>query len=191
MIGYLLEQELRNALPGRDVATLLTQVVVDASDPAFRAPTKPIGPVYAEEEARRLAAERGWTVAPDGKAFRRVVPSPEPRDIVELGTIRLLVEAGVLVVCAGGGGIPVTVDESGALRGVEAVIDKDLSAALLARLVGADFLLMLTDVAAVERNWGTRLASRSAAPPRTTSCRRSSPPARWRRRSRRPAASSR
>ncbi len=158
MIGYLLEQELRNALPGRAVATLLTQVVVDTSDPAFGAPTKPIGPVYGEAEARLLAAERGWAVAPDGGAFRRVVPSPEPLDIVELGTIRLLVEAGVLVVCAGGGGIPVTVDGSGALRGVEAVIDKDLSAALLARLVGADFLLMLTDVAAVERNWGTRLA---------------------------------
>ena len=166
MIGYLLEQELRNVLPGRDVATLLTQVVVDAADPAFRRPAKPIGPVYPEPEARRLAAERGWTVAPDGTAFRRVVASPEPRDIVELGTIRLLVEAGVLVVCAGGGGIPVTVDRHGALRGIEAVIDKDLSAALLARLVGADFLLMLTDVAAVERNWGTPLATpiRWAAP---------------------------
>jgi carbamate kinase len=156
MIGYLLEQALGNELHGRAVATLLTQVVVDPGDPAFERPTKPVGPVYDEERARRLAAKRGWTVAPDGNRFRRVVPSPEPRDIVELTTIRLLVEAGVLVICIGGGGIPVVVDEAGALHGVEAVIDKDLSAALLARLLGADLLLMLTDVAAVERGFGTR-----------------------------------
>jgi carbamate kinase len=158
MIGYLLEQALANRLRGRPIATLLTQVVVDPTDPAFAAPTKPVGPVYAEAEARRLAAERGWTVAPDGDRFRRVVPSPEPRDIVELSTIRLLVQAGVLVICVGGGGIPVVVDEAGALLGVEAVIDKDLSAALLARLLRADLLLMLTDVPAVERDWGTAKA---------------------------------
>ncbi|HEU0335408.1 MAG TPA: carbamate kinase [Gaiellaceae bacterium] len=155
MIGYLLEQELENALPGRRVATLLTQVVVAPDDAAFGRPTKPIGPVYAETDARRLAAERGWTVARDGPAWRRVVSSPEPRAIVELETIRLLVEHGVLVVCTGGGGIPV-VREHGLLRGVEAVIDKDLAAAVLARELGADLLLLLTDVPAVERGFGTR-----------------------------------
>jgi carbamate kinase len=154
MIGYLLEQELENALPGRRVATLLTQVVVAADDPAFGRPTKPIGPVYREAEARRFAARRGWTVARDGAAWRRVVPSPEPHAIVELETIRLLVEHGVLVVCTGGGGIPV-VEEHGLLRGVEAVIDKDFAAALLARDLGADVLLLLTDVSAVERGFGT------------------------------------
>jgi carbamate kinase len=166
MIGYLLEQSLANALPGRSVATLLTQVVVDRRDPAFERPTKPIGPVYEEAEARRLAAERGFAVAPDGPHFRRVVPSPEPLAIVEIEALRLLVEQGVLVVCVGGGGIPVVVGGDGALRGVEAVIDKDLSAALLARLLVADFLLMLTDVAAVERDWGTAKARpiRRAAP---------------------------
>lgn len=155
MIGYLLEQALRNELPGRSVATLLTQIVVDPADPAFGRPSKPIGPVYTEAEARRLAAERGWAIALDGESFRRVVASPEPLQVVELEAIRLLVAAGVLVICGGGGGIPVVVDESGALYGVEAVIDKDLSAALLARLLEADALLLLTDVPAVERDRGT------------------------------------
>jgi carbamate kinase len=156
MIGYLLEQALRNRLPGRPVATLLTQIVVDPADPAFAHPSKPIGPIYSEADARRLAAERGWAVAPDGESFRRVVASPEPLQVLELEAIRLLVAAGVLVICSGGGGIPVVVDnDDGALYGVEAVIDKDLSAALLARLLEADALLMLTDVAAVERGWGT------------------------------------
>ncbi len=158
MIGYLLEQGLANELPERQVATLLTQVVVDRCDAAFAAPTKPIGPVYTEQEARRLARELGFAVAADGTAFRRVVPSPEPRAIVELEALRILVDAGVLVVCVGGGGIPVVTDRSGALRGVEAVCDKDLSAALLARELEADFLLMLTDVGVVERNWGTDAA---------------------------------
>jgi carbamate kinase len=155
MIGYLLEQALTNALRSRRVATLLTQVIVDPFDPAFDEPSKPIGPVYPEEEARQLADERGWTVAEDGSHFRRVVPSPEPQTIVECETIRLLVEAGVLVVCLGGGGIPVLADQHGALRGVEAVIDKDLSAGLLAAQLEADFLLMLTDIPAVQREWGT------------------------------------
>ena len=132
MIGYLLEQALNNALPERATATLLTQVIVQPDDPAFQQPTKPIGPAYAEAEARRLAAKFDWTVAADGDYFRRVVPSPEPHEIIELSTIKLLVAAGVVVVCTGGGGIPVVADERGALRGVEAVIDKDLSAALLA-----------------------------------------------------------
>ena len=155
MIGYLLDQELVNALGGRAVATLLTQVIVDAQDPAFSHPTKFIGPVYDRNMAELLAADRGWRVAADGRHWRRVVPSPEPRSIVELPTIRLLVEAGVLVVCVGGGGIPVIVDRDGRLRGVEAVIDKDRAAALLALGLGADALLLLTDVAAVERDHGT------------------------------------
>ncbi|MFN8224876.1 MAG: carbamate kinase [Gaiellales bacterium] len=154
MIGYLLEQSLRNRLPGRDVATLLTQVVVDRDDAAFAHPTKPIGPIYDEETARGLVTTRGWSIAPDGEHWRRVVPSPEPREIVELATIQLLLEAGVVVVCAGGGGIPV-VAENGALHGVEAVIDKDLASGLLARAIGADRLLLLTDVDAVEVDWGT------------------------------------
>jgi carbamate kinase len=155
MIGYLLEQELTNALPGRAVATLLTQVSVDTADPAFAAPTKPIGPVYDESAGRRLAAERGWAVAPDGDGVRRVVASPQPRAILELATIRLLLRAGVLVVCAGGGGIPVTVTGEGAIRGVEAVVDKDRAAALLAEELGADTLLLLTDVPRVVADWGT------------------------------------
>jgi carbamate kinase len=155
MIGYLLEQGLRNALPERDIATLLTQVVVAPDDPAFARPTKPIGPVYEEHEARHLAAERGWSIAPDGGHWRRVVPSPEPVEIVELHTVRLLVDAGVLVVCAGGGGIPVVVDGAGALRGVEAVVDKDLAAALLAESLQADLLLLLTDVSVVVRGYGS------------------------------------
>jgi carbamate kinase len=154
MIGYLIEQELRNRLPGRQVATLLTQVAVDACDPAFAKPTKPIGPVYSKQQAERLAGERGWNVAPDGDAYRRVVPSPAPQRIIELETIRLLLEAGVLVVCAGGGGIPVVETPSGGLRGIEAVIDKDRAAALLASALAADALLLLTDVDAVYADWG-------------------------------------
>jgi carbamate kinase len=153
MIGYWIDQELGNLLPGREIATLLTQVEVAPDDPAFARPSKPIGPVYDPDTARRLAAERGWQVAPeaDGR-LRRVVPSPEPRAIVELATIRILVRLGVIVVCAGGGGIPVVHDAAGR-RGVEAVVDKDLAAALLATRLGADALLSLTDVSAVYRDW--------------------------------------
>lgn len=153
MIGYLLEQELGNHLPGREIATLLTQVEVDPDDPAFSKPSKPIGPMYGEEEALRLARDRGFVVARDGDGFRRVVPSPEPRRVREIRTLRLLVDAGVVVVCSGGGGIPVMVTPSGAIRGVEAVIDKDLSAALVARDLGADLLLLLTDVEGVWADW--------------------------------------
>ena len=158
MIGYLIEQELGNQLPGRQVATLLTQVEVSPDDPAFAHPTKPIGPLYTQVEGERLAVQRGWAVALDGDAYRRVVPSPEPLRIIELSTIRLLVEAGVLVVCAGGGGIPVVVTAAGGIRGVEAVIDKDLAAALLAKELEADALLLLTDVDAVYTDWGTPAA---------------------------------
>lgn len=155
MIGYLLEQELTNLLPEQSVVTLLTQVTVDAADPAFQQPTKFIGPVYSQVEAQRLAADRGWAIAPDGAGYRRVVPSPEPRRIIELPAIRLLLEAGVLVICTGGGGIPVVVSAAGSLHGVEAVIDKDRAAALLAQTLNADGLLLLTDVPAVQHHWGT------------------------------------
>ncbi len=158
MIGYVLEQELANRLPGRSVVTVLTQVLVDPADPAFKSPTKPIGPVYTEEKARVVERELGWRIARDGVHFRRVVASPEPLGIVELPAIRMLVESGALVICAGGGGIPVAVDEHGAVHGIEAVIDKDLAAELLARSLGADLLLMLTDVSAVMRDWGTETA---------------------------------
>ena len=155
MIGYLLEQELTNELGDARVATLLTQVLVDPGDPAFGHPTKPIGPVYDRATAERLARDRGWTVAPDGHRWRRVVASPEPLAIVELRTIRLLCDAGTTVICAGGGGIPVAPDRAGRLHGVEAVIDKDLATSLLARELGADALLLLTDVPAVVAGWGT------------------------------------
>jgi carbamate kinase len=164
MIGYWIQQELSSRLPGRAVATLLTQVRVDPDDPAFAAPTKPIGPFYAEAQARRLAAERGFQVARSGRGWRRVVPSPEPREILELAAIRLLVEAGVTVVCAGGGGIPVARSPSGELRGLEAVIDKDLAAALLARDLGAHALLLLTDVPGVFAEWPPAGAPSARAP---------------------------
>jgi carbamate kinase len=157
MIGYLLTQALQNELPDRDVVTLETQVLVAADDPAFDEPSKPIGPVYDEPEARRLAAERGWTVAPDGGAYRRVVPSPHPLGIVELTAIELLIERGAVVICAGGGGVPVVSTAAG-LRGVEAVVDKDLTAAVLAEEVEADRLVLATDVPFVERAFGTPYA---------------------------------
>jgi carbamate kinase len=157
MIGYLIVQALR-AETDASVVALLTEVAVDADDPAFAEPTKPIGPVYTAAEARRAAAEHRWDVAPDGRHYRRVVPSPQPREIVELDSIEALLGGGSIVVCAGGGGIPV-VREGNRLRGVEAVIDKDLTAALLAELLHADRLIMLTDVAFVERDWQTAAAA--------------------------------
>jgi carbamate kinase len=153
MIGYLIEQELANLLPDRRIATLITRTEVDRQDRAFRHPTKPIGPVYDKAEAERLGRERGWAVAQDGRGYRRLVPSPEPRRILEIGTIKLLVDNGVIVICSGGGGVPVVLSEWGGIHGVEAVIDKDLSAALLAIEIGADMLLILTDVSAVFTHW--------------------------------------
>ena len=129
--------------------------MVRADDPAFADPTKFVGPVYDEAQARQLAAERGWDVRQDGTAWRRVVPSPEPVALVELDMIKLLAGSGAIVVCAGGGGVPVVRDDAGALHGVEAVVDKDLTAALLARDMAADALVILTDVAAVEDGYGT------------------------------------
>jgi carbamate kinase len=155
MIGYELEQALGNASPGLCIATLLTQVEVDAQDPAFAAPSKPIGPVYTEEAAKKLAAVRGWHVAADGPHWRRVVASPLPKRILELGTIRILLEAGHTVICAGGGGIPVVQDAEKQFHGVEAVIDKDSSSALLAIALDADMLIMLTDVPHVFTEFGS------------------------------------
>jgi len=155
MIGYLLLQAVENEVPGRPVASLITQTLVSPEDPGFAHPTKFVGPTYPEDEARALAERAGWTVAPDGPAWRRVVASPEPAGIVELGIVASLLGSGAIVVCAGGGGIPVCRAEAGTLRGVEAVVDKDLTASLLARDLDADALVLLTDVAAVELDFGT------------------------------------
>lgn len=155
MLGYLFEQELRNRLPARKVAGLLTLMEVAADDPAFAHPSKPIGPMYDRAEAQRLRERYGWSVAPDGEGFRRVVSSPEPLQIIELSTIELLLTAGAVVICAGGGGIPVVRSESEGLIGVEAVIDKDLATALLAVQLQADRLLLLTDVDGVYADWQT------------------------------------
>jgi carbamate kinase len=161
MIGYLIEQELANLVPaGCRFATLLTQIEVDPGDPAFDNPTKPIGAVYGATEARRLAAERGWHVGRDGVHYRRLVPSPRPRRILELEVIELLVDLGVVVICAGGGGIPVICRPDGSFAGIEAVIDKDMASSLLARELKADVLLMLTDVDAVHAHWGEPRARR-------------------------------
>ena len=155
-IGYMIEQELENVLSKcRQVASLLTQVEVDPRDPAFRNPTKPIGPVYDKAEADNLAGTRGWVIKPDGDKYRRVVASPKPQRIPDIGVIRILIEHGVIVICAGGGGIPVVRRVNGGFIGVEAVIDKDWASALLARELNANSLLLLTDVDAVYDGWGT------------------------------------
>ncbi len=156
MIGYVIEQELGNLLPfEQPFATLLTQIGVDPNDPAFGKPTKPIGPIYDKETAEKLAAEKGWSIAPDGEHFRRVVPSPKPQRIFEIRPIRMLVDQGVIVICAGGGGIPTMYGEDGKLHGVEAVIDKDLASSLLAEELDADMLVIATDVDGVYTGWGT------------------------------------
>jgi len=153
MIGYLIEQGLANELPGREIVTLLTQVEVEIDDPNFANPSKPIGPIYGQAEARLLTTRSGWTLIPGGPGFRRAVASPAPRRIREINAIKLLIRSGIIVICAGGGGIPVVVTSAGGLQGVEAVIDKDLAAALLAEEIGADALLLLTDVPAVWTRW--------------------------------------
>jgi carbamate kinase len=160
MIGYLIEQELENALGhDRPVATLLTQVEVDPKDPAFARPTKFIGPVYDKAEAERLAQARSWSIAADGAHWRRVVPSPMPMDIPDLRVLQLLLEQDVTLICAGGGGIPVVRRPDGSLIGIEAVIDKDHATALLAHKLNADAVLLLTDVEAVFRDFGTEAQS--------------------------------
>lgn len=155
MIGYWLVQELRNAGVTQPVVCLVTQVVVAAADLATSAPTKFIGPVYSEHRAHHLARERGWTVAQDGKMWRRVVPSPQPQRVLELPAVRRLLETRAVVICGGGGGVPVIEEDSGELVGVEAVIDKDATAAAIALAIAADRMLLLTDVPAVMRDFGT------------------------------------
>jgi carbamate kinase len=157
MIGYLIEQELGNLLPfEKPLATVLTMTEVDPDDPAFSAPTKFVGPVYTDEEAHRLAAERGWTVRKDGEAWRRVVPSPIPKRIFETRPVEWLLAKGCVVICAGGGGIPTMyLKGTRTLVGVEAVIDKDRASAVLAEGLDADLLVIATDVDAAYLDWGT------------------------------------
>ncbi len=169
MIGYIVEQELRNALPnGRTCATLLTMVEVSLDDAAFSHPDKPIGAVCNQEEAAAATREHGWIMAADGAAYRRVVPSPKPVRFLQIQSVRWLLEHGAIVICAGGGGIPVVAEPAMGHRGVEAVVDKDRSAALLARQVDADLLVIATDVRAVSLDWGT---------PKARAIRRASPDA--------------
>jgi len=159
MIGYWLLQALQNALPGRQVAALVNQTLVSSADPAFADPTKFVGEVLGEQEARRLAAERGWAVRRDGDGWRRVVPSPRPQRVVETRLIRLLLQSGAIVVCGGGGGVPTIRNEDGKIEGVEAVVDKDLTASVLGEALEADALLLLTDVPYVLRGYGTAQAA--------------------------------
>ncbi len=162
MIGYMIEQELGNLVPfEKPFATILTMVEVDPEDPAFQNPSKPIGPVYSEEEARRLQAEKGWVLRPDGDRWRRVVPSPMPQRIFELRPVRWLLEKGTLVICAGGGGIPTMyLPGTRTLVGAEVVIDKDRASALLALQLEADLFVMATDADGVYLDWGTPQARR-------------------------------
>lgn len=167
MIGYIIEQELGNIIPFEDhIITVLTQIVVDPADPAFQKPSKPVGPLYDKAEADRLTREKGWQMAADGEHYRKVVPSPLPQRIIEMDTIRMLVDNGVVVICAGGGGIPVAYDENSKLFGVEAVIDKDLASGLLASGLDAEMFVMLTDVSNVFLDFGTdhQRAIRAAHP---------------------------
>ena len=155
MIGYMIEQELGNLLPiGKPIASILTMVEIDPEDPAFSNPTKPIGPVYSEKEARQLAENKGWDIKRDGEYWRRVVPSPEPHRIFELRPIHWLLEKGTVVICAGGGGIPTSYVKKGKLEGVEVVIDKDRASSLLAFELDADLLIMATDTDGVYTDWG-------------------------------------
>ena len=156
MIGYIIEQELGNLLPMEEpLATILTMVEVDPDDPAFNNPTKPIGPVYNEQEAKILAEQKGWSVAPDGEHWRRVVASPEPQRIFEMRPIHWLLENGATVICAGGGGIPTVYKPNGTLEGVEVVVDKDRASALLAFELDAGLLILATDTDGVYLDWGT------------------------------------
>lgn len=160
LIGYLIERELTGRLPPEHmIATMLTQIRVDPRDPAFRHPSKPIGPTYDKSAADAIAASKGWTFGQDGKGWRRLVASPRPIEILSARVIEMLVDRNVAVICVGGGGIPVVEDETGSLKGADAVVDKDFASALLARLLRADILLLLTDVDAVYADWGTPAAT--------------------------------
>ncbi|PSW05225.1 carbamate kinase [Photobacterium lipolyticum] len=165
MIGYMLAQELQNLMPETQVASLLTRIEVDADDPSMLDPTKFVGPVYNEDEAGILAEANNWVMKRDGEFLRRVVPSPKPMNILDKTSIDTLLDAGQMVICCGGGGIPVCRSDFG-YQGVEGVIDKDLSATLLAKQLNADKLLILTDADAVYLDWGTdqQRALRSATP---------------------------
>ncbi|WP_018862777.1 MULTISPECIES: carbamate kinase [unclassified Thioalkalivibrio] len=163
MIGYILAQELHNALGHDRIASLLTQTEVDPEDPAFARPEKFIGPTWEESRAHALAEERGWDIARDSNGWRRVVASPEPQKVLGVEAVRTLVDGGSLAICAGGGGVPVARDDKGRLYGIEAVVDKDLTAARLAVELEADWLLMLTDVDGVYWNWGEPDATRLKA----------------------------
>ncbi len=167
MIGYMIEQELGNILPfEKPFATILTQVEVDPNDPAFKDPTKPIGPLYSRQEAEELANEKGWSIREDGDKWRRVVPSPLPKNIFEIRPIKWLLDHDVLVIAAGGGGIPTMYNEEKKLVGVECVIDKDRCSGLLAKEIEADVYIMATDADAVYLDWGTpsQRAIKSASP---------------------------
>ncbi len=156
MIGYMIEQEMGNLLPfEKPLATVLTMVEVDPDDPGFANPTKFIGPVYSETEAKANAAQKGWAIKPDGDKWRRVVPSPKPKRIFEVRPIRWMLDQGSVVIAAGGGGIPTMYDENGKLTGVECVIDKDHCSAMLARDIDADLFVVATDAEAVFLDWGT------------------------------------
>ena len=155
MIGYLLQQNLQNNLNNQLITTILTQVRVDRQDPAFHHPSKPIGPVYHKATAENLMETHGWHMAIDGDHYRRVVPSPKPQEILELHSIESLLAHNALVLCAGGGGIPVYRTEDDQIQGIEAVIDKDLTSALLAITLDADKFIILTDVPQVTAHWGT------------------------------------
>ena len=155
MIGYMIEQELGNHLPVEiPIASILTMVEIDPEDSAFSNPTKPIGPIYDEKEARDLAKLKGWNIKQDGNYWRRVVPSPEPHRIFQLRPIHWLLEKGTVVICAGGGGIPTSYKDNGKLEGVEVVIDKDRASSLLAFELEADLLIMATDTDGVYLDWG-------------------------------------
>ena len=154
MIGYMIQQELSNTVPSSaSIATVLTQIQVDPKDPAFQKPSKPVGPVYSKEEADKIAAEKGWTMAPDNDKYRRVVASPKPVNIFGLEPLKTLIDNKYIVVC-GGGGIPTWVDDKGKQHGAEAVIDKDLATALLATLIDADLFVIATDVDGAYLDWG-------------------------------------
>jgi carbamate kinase len=157
MLGYLIEQELGNATRNaRVIATLVTRTLVDPDDPAFAEPTKFVGPVYDEAQAQQCVTERGWVVKKDGDEFRRVVPSPAPLRILETQPVEWILDKGGVVICTGGGGVPTTLESDAHLMaGVEAVIDKDLASAVLARDIGADLLIIATDVDGVYLDWGT------------------------------------
>ena len=155
MIGYMIARELTNVVPRSiTVTNVLTQTEIDPNDPAFKQPTKPIGPIYTKEEAERLSQTNGWTMASDNEKFRRVVASPNPQRILGLSALKTLIENGHLVVCCGGGGVPVYFDQKGQLIGAEAVIDKDLASSLLAISVNADLFVIATDVDGVYTDWG-------------------------------------